>query len=97
MKTLIILFFLPIMIYAQKTNSAVKEQPYTILILMNATPEWLSLTRNERSIFFEKEVIPIFGKVGNSVNVKLCDSEYFNAQVSDFMILETTNLDDYKY
>ena len=97
MKTLIILFFLPIMIYSQKTNSAVKEQPYTILILMNATPEWLSLTRNERSIFFENEVTPIFEKVGNSVKVKLCDSEYFHAQVSDFMILETTNLDDYKY
>ncbi len=31
------------------------KQPYTILILMNATPKWLSHTRDERSAFFEKK------------------------------------------
>jgi len=73
-----------------------KQKPYTILVLMNATPKWLSLTRDERSKFTEKELTPIFVRVSNTVSVRLFDSEYFHSCVSDFMIVNTTNLDDYK-
>lgn len=72
------------------------QKPYTALVLLNATPQWLSLTRDERSIFFEKEVLPIFQKVEKTVKVSFFDSEYFNSTVSDFMIITATNLDDYK-
>src|SRR4051794_12344799 len=72
------------------------QKPYTILVLMNATHKWLSLTRDERSEFVEKELTPIFIRVGKTVNIKLFDSEYFHSSVSDFMIVSTTNLDDYK-
>lgn len=63
---------------------------------MNATPIWLSLTRDERSEFVEKELTPIFVRVSETVNIRLFDSEYFHSSVSDFMIVTTTNLDDYK-
>jgi len=72
------------------------QKPYTILVLMNATPIWLSLTRDERSEFVEKELTPIFVRVSETVNIRLFDSEYFHSSVSDFMIVTTTNLDDYK-
>ncbi|WP_460472866.1 darcynin family protein [Emticicia fontis] len=72
------------------------KKPYTILVLMNATPQWLSLARDQRSEFFKKQVMPIFQKVGQAVEVKLFDSEYFHAKVSDFMIISTGNLDQYK-
>lgn len=72
------------------------KKPYTILVLMNATPKWLSLTRDQRSQFFEKQVMPIFQKVGQSVETKLFDSEYFHAKISDFMIITTTDLNQYK-
>ena len=36
---------------------------YTVLILLNATPQWLSLSRDERSAFFEKEVIRSFRRL----------------------------------
>lgn len=72
------------------------KRPYTILILMNATPKGLSHTRDERSAFFEKKVIPIFQKVSKSIKVQLFDSEYFHANVSDFMIVTANSLDDYK-
>lgn len=72
------------------------KQPYTILILMNATPKWLSHTRDERSAFFEKKVIPVFQKVSKTVKVQLFDCEYFHANVSDFMIATASSLDDYK-
>ena len=72
------------------------QKPYTVLVLMNATQEWLSLTRDERSKFVEKELTPIFVRVSKTVNVRMFDSEYFHSSVSDFMIVSTTNLDDYK-
>lgn len=72
------------------------QKPYTVLLLMNATPKWLSLTRQERSKFVEKELAPIFSQVSKTVNVRLFDSEYFHSSVSDFMIVSTRDLDDYK-
>jgi hypothetical protein len=72
------------------------QKPYTILVLMNATPQWLSQTRDQRSQFFEKQLMPVFQKVGASVKVSFFDSEYFHARVSDFMIITTTDLNQYK-
>jgi hypothetical protein len=72
------------------------QKPYSILVLMNASAKWLSLTRRERSGFVEKELTPIFVKVSKTVNVRLFDSEYFHSSVSDFMIVTTSVLDDYK-
>lgn len=63
---------------------------------MNANAKWLALSREARGKFFEKEVMPIFQKVSQTVRVKLYDSEYFHAAVSDFMILETNQLGDYQ-
>lgn len=79
-----------------KQSDMENKKPYTILVLMNATPKWLSLSRDERSQFVEKELTPIFVRVSQTVTVQLFDSEYFHASVSDFMIVTTTKLDDYK-
>ncbi|GEN70707.1 darcynin family protein [Chryseobacterium lathyri] len=81
---------------AQTKNSMNNTKPYTILVLMNATSKWLSLSRDERSIFFESNITPIFKKVGKTTKVKLYDSEYFHSKTSDFMMITTTNLEDYK-
>ncbi|KPM49047.1 hypothetical protein AFM12_08975 [Jiulongibacter sediminis] len=72
------------------------QKPYTILVLMNAAPQWLTLSREERSTFVEKELTPILTRVSKTVQVNFYDSEYFHAAVSDFMIIETAVLDDYK-
>lgn len=72
------------------------QKPYTVLILMNATSKWLSLSRAERTDFFEEKVIPIFKRVAKTVNVQLYDSEYFHSKVSDFMLVTAANLEDYK-
>jgi len=79
-----------------RLNTMETQKPYTILVLMNATPQWLSLTRDQRSQFFETQLMPVFQKVGKSVEVRLFDSEYFHAKVSDFMIITTHNLNQYK-
>lgn len=79
-----------------RTKNAMEQKPYTILVLMSATPSWLSLTRDQRSSFVEKDLLPIVQRVGETVNVRFFDSEYFHSSVSDFMLINTTNLDEYK-
>jgi hypothetical protein len=82
---------------AQTTNRNMEnKKPYTILVLMNATPQWLSLTRDERSSYVEKKLNPILVRVSKTVEIRMFDSEYFHSTVSDFMIISTTNLEDYK-
>ncbi|RVT97220.1 hypothetical protein EOD41_19650 [Mucilaginibacter limnophilus] len=99
MKQFILMGFLMLSLhsYAQKQQKIMeKKKPYTILLLMNATPQWLSLTREQRSDFLEDQLMPIFGKVAKTVNVKMFDSEYFHSKISDFLIVTTHELHDYK-
>lgn len=93
---LILLTVLSLTANAQTEKNAMEQKPYTILVLMNATPKWLSLTRDERSKFVEKELTPIIQRVSKTVKVSFYDSEYFHSSISDFMIVSTTVLDDYK-
>jgi len=96
-QVIILLTLLPLLGNVQTRRSNMENQkPYTILILMNATSEWLSLTRDERSEFVEEEISPIFIRVSKTVKVRMYDSEYFHSSVSDFMIVSTTSLDEYK-
>jgi Darcynin, domain of unknown function len=70
---------------------------YTILILVNATPQWLSLQRSERDHFVETELQPIFAKYGHSCNIRLFDSDFTNPGVSDFIIVETEDLKEFGF
>ncbi len=49
-----------------------------------------------KKCFLREKVIPVFQKVSKTVKVQLFDSEYFHANVSDFMIATASSLDDYK-
>jgi folate-dependent tRNA-U54 methylase TrmFO/GidA len=68
---------------------------YTILLLMSATPAWLKLNREQRAVFFEQKIAPIIQKFSKELDVRLFDSEFFHAAVSDYMMVETDNLDAY--
>ena len=86
----------PLCNFVPSKHCKMKKKPYTILVLMNATPKWLSLTRDERSKFIEKDLMPIIQRISKTVKVSFYDSEYFHSSVSDFMIVSTSILDDYK-
>lgn len=73
-----------------------QSKPYSIIVLLNATPLWLSLTRKERSVFFEQTILPINKRVEASVDIRFFDSEYFHASVSDYIIITTGDLESYK-
>lgn len=93
---LLLLTSLSLSVNAHSKKTLMEKKPYTILVLMNATPKWLSLTRDERNNFFDKELVPIFSRLSKTINVKLFDSEYFHATISDFMVITTTSIEDYK-
>ncbi|MBB6129534.1 darcynin family protein [Mucilaginibacter lappiensis] len=70
---------------------------YTILILVNATGQWLTLPRAERDAFVENELRPIFKKFKTNCNIRLYDADFTHAHISDFLIVETDNLEDHAY
>ncbi len=97
MKTLILILLTTLCLNTNaQTKNAMEQKPYTILVLMSATSDWLSLTRDERSKFVEKDLSPHIKRVSETVNVRFYDSEYFHSSVSDFMIITTNVLNDYK-
>lgn len=70
---------------------------YTILILISTTENWLRLTRKERNKFNENFFVPLIKKYSKFINVRLFDSESTHANHTDFIIIETSNLDQYYY
>jgi len=70
---------------------------YSVLVLYQATPLWLSLTRDERGVFFKMKVAPLIQKFRQSLSIRLFDSEAFHASISDFMFVECDNIKDYYF
>jgi mRNA-degrading endonuclease RelE of RelBE toxin-antitoxin system len=68
---------------------------YTILILTKTSSQWLTLPREKRDLFVQTELLPIFAKFAKTCSVKLYDSDFSNAHISDFVIIETENLEEY--
>jgi hypothetical protein len=66
---------------------------YSVLVLYQSTNLWLTLTREERANFFEKDISPIIEKFRSHLAIRFFDSEAFHASISDFMLIEC---DDFK-
>ncbi|MVF14946.1 Darcynin 1 [Ketobacter sp. MCCC 1A13808] len=69
---------------------------YTFFIHMNATKEWLSLSRDDRENYFSHIKTEIFAKYP-SVSVRLYDVEAFSTKCSDIAVYETENIQDYYF
>lgn len=70
---------------------------YTVFVLYQALPAWLSLSREQRSAVFQTEVLPVFSRYQAHVSVRLFDSEAFHAQVSDILLVTCDDLHQYYY
>lgn len=68
---------------------------YTIVILISATKLWLRLSRKDRNEFSEQTLMPIIMQYKKTLSVRMFDAESFNAKNSDFIIIETSHLNDY--
>jgi hypothetical protein len=72
------------------------QETMTIFMLLDATPQWLALSRQQRTDYYQHTIMPIFARFSASIKLRLFDSEYFNARVSDILLLETTSMSDYR-
>lgn len=94
---LLLTFSLPFAAKSQNTESSMETKtPYTILLLLNATPKWLSLSRDQRAHFFEGKVIPVITQIAPAVSTRFFDSEYFHGSISDFILITTKDLNAYE-
>jgi hypothetical protein len=74
----------------------IMARSYTFFIHMNATKQWLSLTRKERGAYFAKWQKDIFASYPK-VSVKFYDVEAFSARCSDIAVYETEDIQSYYF
>src|ERR671932_765398 len=70
---------------------------YSIFILYQATPAWLSLSRERRNAIFTAELAPIIFDYQVNVRIRLFDSEAFHARVSDVMMISCEDVQQYYF
>ena len=70
---------------------------YTIVVLLATTEKWLRLSRQERRNFSAEVIEPIIFKYSKSLTVRMFDAEAFSAKTTDFLLIETNNLNDYYF
>lgn len=73
------------------------DNRFSAIFLLNATPAWLSLSRQQRNDFFEHTLQPIFHHFGTRIKIRLFDAEYYHGRVSDMMLVEAENHNEYRY
>ncbi|GLX79013.1 darcynin [Thalassotalea insulae] len=69
---------------------------YTFFVHMNATKEWLSLSRTARNEYFTHTLGEIFARYP-SVSLRLYDAEAFTTKCSDIAVYETEVIQDYYF
>ncbi|MDH6700562.1 darcynin family protein [Streptomyces griseoviridis] len=70
---------------------------YGIVIRYQFAPAWLQLSREERGRYqeiFQKDVV---GPYTDRLTVRHFDAEAFSADFSDFLLIETDDLEAYYY
>lgn len=68
---------------------------YTVFVLYQALPAWLTLSRPQREAFFARKASPIFVRYEKDVKVRLFDAEAFHAQVTAVMAISCDDLNAY--
>ncbi|WP_405487211.1 darcynin family protein [Nocardia sp. NBC_00511] len=64
------------------------EPPVTAFMLVKTTPEWLSLTVEERVEAFTTHVLPAIESKTTGVRSRFYDTEFYSARVTDVWVWE---------
>ena len=67
---------------------------YTIFMHLRATADWLALPPDRRFAFMAEDVAPRL-QAHPAVRMRYFDAEAFSSRVSDIVMLETADLDQY--
>ena len=72
------------------------SRKFTFFVHMNATRDWLALTRKERGEYYTWLQAEVFDHYPD-VHVRLFDVEAFSARCSDIAMYETENIQQYYF
>ena len=72
-----------------------QQNTYSIFMLVKTTNAWLELPPEERFAFLDTDIDPIL-EAHSQVKMRFYDTEGFNSRVSDVIIWETTDLEQYQ-
>ncbi|MFD9024120.1 darcynin family protein [Streptomyces parvulus] len=64
------------------------EPPVTAFMLVKTTPEWLSMTVEERVVAFTTQVVPVVRAKTTGVRSRFYDTEFYSARVTDVWVWE---------
>ncbi len=70
---------------------------YSILLMLKATPKWWVMNKDYRFNTFRQFLFPLLVSYSDHVQFKVFNAEAFHAQVSDFFVVETTDLEQYHH
>lgn len=68
---------------------------YSILIMMKSTAAWLSYSKDYRKRLTEEVLFPLLHKFTDQLQIRVFSAEAFHAGVSDYIQVETTDLEAY--
>jgi len=68
---------------------------YSVLLMLSARSEWLVMNKEYRTNMFNQFLFPLLHSYSNQIKFTVYNSEAFHAEISDFIILETVNLESY--
>ncbi|MEU5922025.1 darcynin family protein [Streptomyces sp. NPDC004288] len=70
--------------------------PVTAFLLVKTTPEWLSMTVEERVRAFTTQVVPVIEARTRGVRSRFYDTEFYSARVTDVWVWEADDHDAYR-
>jgi len=68
---------------------------YSVLLMLSAKPGWLVMNKDYRTNMFDQFLFPLLSSYSDQIQFRVYNSEAFHAEISDFIILETINLENY--
>lgn len=79
------------------TSSIDPKIQYTIVMSYSFSNEWLAKPRTDRRRFEEEHLFPILARYRDRLKHTTFDADAFQTNTSDFMIIETEDLDAYYF
>lgn len=81
---------------ARDASGTAQQKPHVIFMLLEATPEWLSLSRKERTQFAETVLAPLMARYP-ALEIRWFDAEAYTAECSDVLMIETGDLAQHRH
>jgi hypothetical protein len=91
---------LSLCLMAMPLAAVAQEEPtepleYTVFMLVKTTPDWLALPPEERFGFLGTYIEPLLAE-HPALGMRFFDTEFFNGDVTDVIVFNTTELDSYR-